>query len=141
MIFKKNLTACLLEVSRLINSAINKRQGDQRKHSFLEKKKMHKKEKRFIMNTQKYQDTVDWSHLLKKSLMENFIFCPVIYKYIYLYYRWREWLKKKWFNTAVWSCCWQILLCSISYFRIFIFDLVSQTVQTEGSYHLFSYKE
>ena len=78
MIFKKNLTACLLEVSRLINSAINKRQGDQRKHSFLEKKKMHKKENRFIMNTQKYQDTVDWSHLLKKSLMENFIFCPVI---------------------------------------------------------------
>ena len=30
---------------------------------------------------------------------------------------------------------------SISYFRISIFDLVSQTVQMEGSYHLLSYKD
>ena len=37
--FKKNLTVGLPEVSRLINSAISKRQGDQRKHSFLEQKK------------------------------------------------------------------------------------------------------
>ena len=35
-IFKKNLTVGLPEVSRLINSATSKRQGDQRKHSFVE---------------------------------------------------------------------------------------------------------
>ena len=39
VIFKKNPTVGLPEVSRLINSAISKRQGDQRKHSFLKKKK------------------------------------------------------------------------------------------------------
>ena len=38
VIFKKNPTEGLSEVSRLINSAISKRQGDQRKHSFLEKR-------------------------------------------------------------------------------------------------------
>ena len=38
VIFKKNLTVGLPEVSKLIDSAISKRQGDQRKHSFLEKK-------------------------------------------------------------------------------------------------------
>ena len=39
VIFKKNPTVGLPEVSKLIDSAISKRQGDQRKHSFLEKKK------------------------------------------------------------------------------------------------------
>ena len=34
----KNSTVDLPEVSRLINSVISKRQGDQRKLSFLEKK-------------------------------------------------------------------------------------------------------
>ena len=57
IIFKKNPTVGLPEVSRLINSAISKRQGDQKKHSFLEKKILHKKENRFTMNTQKYQIT------------------------------------------------------------------------------------
>ena len=37
VIFKKNPTIDLPEVSRLIDSAISKRQGDQRKQSFLEK--------------------------------------------------------------------------------------------------------
>ena len=37
-IFKKNPTVGLPEVSKLIDSAISKRQEDQRKHSFLEKK-------------------------------------------------------------------------------------------------------
>ena len=37
LIFKKNPTVGLPEVSRLIDSTISKRQGDQRKHSFLEK--------------------------------------------------------------------------------------------------------
>ena len=37
VIFKKNPTVDLTEVSRLIDSAISKKQGDQRKHSFLEK--------------------------------------------------------------------------------------------------------
>ena len=38
VIFKKNLTVVLPEVSKMTDSAISKRQGDQRKHSFLEKK-------------------------------------------------------------------------------------------------------
>ena len=38
VILKKNFTVGLPGVSRLINSAISMRQGDQRKHSFLEKK-------------------------------------------------------------------------------------------------------
>ena len=38
-IFKKNPTVGLPEVSKLIDSAKSKRQGDRRKHSFLERKK------------------------------------------------------------------------------------------------------
>ena len=38
VIFKKNTTLGLPEASKLIDSAISKRQGDQRKHSFLEKR-------------------------------------------------------------------------------------------------------
>ena len=38
VVIKKNPTVGLPEVSRLINSAISKRQGDQRKHTLLEKK-------------------------------------------------------------------------------------------------------
>ena len=38
VIFKRNPTVGLPKVSQLIESAISKRQGDQRKHSFLEKK-------------------------------------------------------------------------------------------------------
>ena len=38
MIFKEIPTVDLPEVSSLIDSAISKRQGDQRKHSFFEKK-------------------------------------------------------------------------------------------------------
>ena len=38
VIFKKKSTVGLPEVSQLIESAISKRQGDQRKHSFLEEK-------------------------------------------------------------------------------------------------------
>ena len=44
-IFKKNPTVGLLEVSKLIDSAISKRQGDRRKHSFLERKKNYIKGK------------------------------------------------------------------------------------------------
>ena len=55
VIFKKNSTVGLPEVSKLIDSAISKRQGDQRKHSFLErKKKLHKRESG---KTQKYHIT------------------------------------------------------------------------------------
>ena len=39
VIFKKNATVSLPEVSKLIDSAISRRQGDRRKHSFLERKK------------------------------------------------------------------------------------------------------
>ena len=38
VIFKKNPTAGLPKVSELIDSAISKKEEDQRKHSFLEKK-------------------------------------------------------------------------------------------------------
>ena len=43
--FKKNSTAGLPEVSKLINSGTSKKQGDQRKHSFLEETKYSIKEK------------------------------------------------------------------------------------------------
>ena len=44
-------------------------------------------------------------------------------------------------NSAVWSFCWQKLLCSIYSFRISISDPVSRTLQMEGSYHLLSYTD
>ena len=52
-IFKKTPTVGLPEVSKLTDSAISKRQGDRRKHSFLERKKiLHKRENGFTMSTQ-----------------------------------------------------------------------------------------
>ena len=39
VIFKKNPTVGFPEVSRLTDSAITKKKGDQKKHRFLEKKK------------------------------------------------------------------------------------------------------
>ena len=39
VIFNKDSTVGLQELSELIDSGMSKRQGDQRKHSFLEKKK------------------------------------------------------------------------------------------------------
>ena len=42
VIFKRKSTVRLPDVSKLTNSVMRKRQGDQRKHSFLEKKKLHK---------------------------------------------------------------------------------------------------
>ena len=57
VIFKKNRNAGVPEVSKLIHSAISNRQGDQRKHRFLEKKLLHKRENEFNMNTQKYHIT------------------------------------------------------------------------------------
>ena len=53
VIFKKNLTVGLPEVSRLINLAISK----ERKNSFFEKKILHKRRNGFTMNTQKHQIT------------------------------------------------------------------------------------
>ena len=40
VIFKKNSTVGLAEVSRLINAAISKRQGDQGKNNSFEEKKL-----------------------------------------------------------------------------------------------------
>ena len=54
VIFKKNPTVGLPEVSKLTDSAISKRQGDQRKHSFLEKKVLHIKQNGFTIDTEKY---------------------------------------------------------------------------------------
>ena len=51
--FKKNPTVGLPEASKLIDSAISKRQGNWRKNSFLERKKvLHERENGLIMNTQ-----------------------------------------------------------------------------------------
>ena len=52
-LFKKTPTVGLPEASKLIDSAIKKRQRDQRKHKFLEKKILHKRENGFTMNTEK----------------------------------------------------------------------------------------
>ena len=50
---KKNPTVGLPEVSKLIYSAISKRQGDRKKYSFLERKKiLHERENGFTMSTQ-----------------------------------------------------------------------------------------
>ena len=57
VIFKKNPTVGLPEISKLIDSAISKRQGDQRKQSFLEKKILHDREDGFTVNNQKYYIT------------------------------------------------------------------------------------
>ena len=57
VIFRKNPTVGLPEVSTLTDSAISKRQGDQRKYSFLEKKILHKRENGLTMNTHKYHIT------------------------------------------------------------------------------------
>ena len=57
VILKKNPTVGLPEISMLIDIAISKRQGDQRKDSFLEKEILHKRENGFTMNTQKYHIT------------------------------------------------------------------------------------
>ena len=54
MIFKKNCTVGLPEVSKLIHSAISKGQGDQRNIVFLRKKTPHNGEKGFTVNTQNY---------------------------------------------------------------------------------------
>ena len=52
VMFKKNLTVGLPEVSMLIDSAISKRQRERRKHSFLERKKiLHKRENGFTVST------------------------------------------------------------------------------------------
>ena len=57
---KKIPTIRLPEVSKLIDSAISKRQRDQIKHSFLKKKKiLHNRENAFTMNTQKSLHLMD----------------------------------------------------------------------------------
>ena len=156
----------------MINSSISKRQEDQRKHSFLEKKNTawkgkwiqydhpeishHLRDRAMKQSTRQFHKIFSYLKMFsmqcrKNSTVEdnkkrmniaNFL---NIYTNIYTYITCDENDSKwKWFNklnTAAWSCCWQKWLCSISYFRISIFDPVSQTVQMEGSYHLLSYKD
>ena len=56
--FKENVTAGFPEVSKLIDSAVSKKQEDQMKYSFFsEKKILHESENRFTMNTWKYHIT------------------------------------------------------------------------------------
>ena len=67
-----------------------------------------------------------------------------IYRYIYLYYIWREWLKIKMIQWTKY-CRMVVLLTKIvayiSYLKSSIFDPVSQTMQMKGSCHLLSYKD
>ena len=51
VIFKKHLTVGLPEVAKLTDSARSKIQGDERKHSFLAKKKLYEMKNGFTMNT------------------------------------------------------------------------------------------
>ena len=62
VIFKKNPTLSLPKVYRLIDSAISKRQGDQRKHIFFEKKILHKRKNEFTMNTMCHITLCDYKH-------------------------------------------------------------------------------
>ena len=74
-------TVGLPEVSRLINSAMSKRQGNQMKHSFLEKKYCIKRENGFTMNNQKYR--ISWWIVLWRNRFINFtIFFFHISKYL-----------------------------------------------------------
>ena len=61
-------------VFKLTYSAISKRQGDQRKQSFLEKKIFHKRENGFTMNTQKYHITDGSCYEAVDSLISPNIF-------------------------------------------------------------------
>ena len=69
VIFKKNPTVGLPEVSKLIDSAISKRQGDQRKQ-FSWEKILHERENGFTMNTQKHYIT--WWFVLWSNVLINF---------------------------------------------------------------------
>ena len=68
--FQEKPTVGLPELSKMIDSVISKRQGDQRKQSFLENKILHKKENGFTMNTQKCHIT--WSIVLWSNQIINF---------------------------------------------------------------------
>ena len=63
VISKENPKVGLPGVSRLINSAISKRQEDQRKQSFLEKKLLHKRENEFTMKTQ--------NHMMDRAMKQS----------------------------------------------------------------------
>ena len=103
-IFQKKPTLGLPEVSKLIDSAISKRQGDWRKHSFLERQKiLHKRENRFTMSTQNIPSLDGSSYeVIHSSISQNIFsylkmfsmqcrktkneWIYVTYIYIYLFY-------------------------------------------------------
>ena len=60
---KKNPTVGLPEVSKLIDSAISKRQGDRRKHSFLERKKNTAKKGKWIHYEHPEYHITGWTEL------------------------------------------------------------------------------
>ena len=64
-IFKKNPTVGLPEVSKLIESAIHKRQRDQRKHNFFEKKRTQSKGKRI-----RYEHSEISHHLMDRAMKQ-----------------------------------------------------------------------
>ena len=73
--FKKSLTVGLPEVSKLIDSAISKGQGDRRKNSFLERKKiLHKRENGFTMSTQNITSLDGLGYEAIHSLISQSIF-------------------------------------------------------------------
>ena len=76
VVFKKTHIVSLPEVSKLIDKVISKRQGDQRKHSFLEKKILHKRENGFTINTKKHHITW-WIETMDSSISQNVFFFPI----------------------------------------------------------------
>ena len=66
VIFNKNPTVGLPEVSKLVDSAINKRQRDQSKHSFLEKKNTSEKGKWIH-----YEQSEISHHLMKRAMKQS----------------------------------------------------------------------
>ena len=67
VIFRKNSTVGLPEVSRLINSAISNRQGYQRRYSFLEKKNTPQKVKWIPYEHPK----ISYYHLMDRAMKQS----------------------------------------------------------------------
>ena len=149
---KKKPTVDLPKISKLLDSAITKRQEDKRKHSFLEREKsLHKRENGFNMSIQNISSldgsgyeailsSISQNFLLylkmfsmqcRKNIITIYIINKYIFKYIYLYYMWQN------DNKLV-----SLAKIIASYFLLQDFHIwsKSQTVEMEGSYNLPSYK-
>ena len=163
--FQENPTAGLPEVSILIDSVISKRQGERRKHSFLERKKiLHIRENGFIMSTHNITSLDGSSYeAIHSSIPQNiFSYLKVfnmqcrkiitvednkkrinitnfinIHTNIYAYIICdKNNTKCKWFNKLL-----LLTIIIVFYFLLQDFHIwsVLQIVEMEGSYHLLHY--